>query len=98
MLKGTCGAHVVQPLLKQVHLQLAVQNHIQAGFEYLQRETPQPLCATCSSALPPSQKIRFFPHIQMEPPVFHFVLTCPPELPGPSLQNKGDLQIEDSHQ
>lgn len=38
MMEGTCGAHLVQPLLKQDHLQLAVQDHIQAGLEYLHRE------------------------------------------------------------
>lgn len=65
MLEGMLGTHLVQPLLKQVHPQLAVQDHTQAGFEYLQRDSTTFLCNLfwCSDTLTEN---KFFPHIQME--------------------------------
>ena len=36
-LEGTSGGHIVQPaLLKQGHLELVAQDHVQTAFEYLQ--------------------------------------------------------------
>ena len=47
------GSSSSTPLLKQVDLQQAAQDHIQKGFELL--HNPQPLRPACSSALSPSK-------------------------------------------
>ena len=61
-LKGTSWDHLVQPIcFKQGHLEHTVQNHIQVGFQYLQRKRLYNLSGQpVSSALLPSQWKSFF--------------------------------------
>ena len=67
------------PLPKQGHLEEAAQDHVQAGFEYLQRRihnpSGQPVPGFCH---PQSEEV--LPHVQMELPVlpkFVPIAPCP---------------------
>lgn len=51
-LEGTSKNYLVPPPTEQDHAEHTVQDGIHVGFE---KETPQPLWETCSSALSPLQ-------------------------------------------
>ena len=60
------------PLLKQGHLELAAQDHVQMASEYLQGWRLHPLPGQPVPVLGhPHSKI-LFPDVQREPPVFQF--------------------------
>ena len=77
-LDGTTWNHLVQLLcFKQGHLEHTDQDHIQAGFEYLQRRRLQTLWAACPIISHPHNEV--FSHVQMELPILYFkpVASCP---------------------
>ena len=67
------------PLPKQGHLERIAQDCVQMAFEYLQGWRLHKVCGQPVPLLghPHSEKV--FPHVQEEPPVFHFVpiASCP---------------------
>ena len=74
--KGPLEVSGPTPLLKEGHLKLIAQDHVQMAFEHLQgvrlhNLSGQPVPVLCD---PHSKKV--FPHVQREPPVFQFVPHC----------------------
>ncbi|PKU44774.1 hypothetical protein llap_4915 [Limosa lapponica baueri] len=65
------------PPPKQVHLEQAGLEHIQEGFEYLQRRRLRTLSGQPVPALCHPQSKEVFPHVQMELPVFQLVSVAP---------------------
>jgi len=80
--RDLCGSSSPTPLPKQVHLEQAVQDLIQAAFEDLQRRrlhkpSGQPVPVLC---YPQSKEV--LPHVQMELPVLQFVPIAPCPVAG----------------
>jgi len=62
------------PLLKQGHLELLVQDHVQTAFEYLQGWRFHNFPGQLVPALSHPHRKKAFPDVQREPPVFSL---CP---------------------
>ena len=60
----------LNPLLKQGHLELVAQDHVQTVFEYLQGWRLHNLSGKPVPVLSHSQSEKVFPDIQREPPMF----------------------------
>jgi len=69
-LEGTSGVIWSTPPLKQGHLEQAVQDHVQAVFEYLQGWRLHHLPGQPVPVLGHSHSEKVFPDVQREPPVF----------------------------
>ena len=61
------------PLLKQVHLEQAAQDLVQAGFEYLQRRRLHNLPGQPVPGLRHPQREEVLPHVQTELSMLQFV-------------------------
>ena len=75
--RDLCGSSSSTPLPKQGHLQQAAQDHVQEGFEDLQRRRlhnfpGQPVPGLCHP-----QREAVLPHVQTELPVPQFVPIAP---------------------
>ena len=68
--RDLCGSSSPTPLGKQGHLEQAAQDHVQAGFEYLQRRLPSPSGQPVPGLHYPQSK-EVLPHVQMELPLLH---------------------------
>ena len=79
--RDLCRSSSSTSLLKQVHLDQAAQDIVQAGFEYLQWRRIHNLCGQPVPGLHDAQSEEFLPHVQMELPMLQFV----PVAPYPSL-------------
>lgn len=78
-LAGTTGSPGPPPLLKQGHLQLVSQDHVQPAFEYYQGWTCHNLCGQPGTVFSHSHSIKMVPDAQREAPVSQFVptISCP---------------------
>ena len=70
------------PLLNQDHLEQVAQDHVQAGFEYLQRRRLHNLSGQPVPVLSHLQSKEVFSHIERELPEFQFVPIAPCPVTG----------------
>jgi len=75
--RDLCGSSSPTLLLKQGHLQQAVQDLVQVGLEYLQRRRLHNLPGQPVPVLRHPQSEEILPHIQVELPVLQFVPIAP---------------------
>jgi len=80
--RNRCGSSSPTPLPKQFHLEQAAQNHVQAGFEYLQRRKLHNPSGQPIPVLRHRQNKEVPPHVQMELPVLQFVPGAPCPVTG----------------
>jgi len=76
------GSSSPTPLPKQGHLQLAAQDRVQAGLEYLQRRRLHNLPGQPVSVLRHPQSEEVLPHVQTELPMLPFVPVAPCPVAG----------------
>ena len=82
-LEGTSVDHLLQPPLpRQGHLKQVAQDHVQVGFEYLQRRRLHNLSGQPVPVLHHPQRDEVLLHVQMELPMFHFVSVVPCPVAG----------------
>ena len=75
--RDLCGSSSPTLLLKQVHLQQAAQDLVQAGLEYLQRRRLHNLPGQPVPVLHHPQREEVLPYVQLELPVPQFVPIAP---------------------
>jgi len=71
--RDLCGSSSPTPLPKQGLLQQAVEDCVQAGLEYLQRQRLQNFLGQPVAVLHHPQREEVLPHLQMELPMLQFV-------------------------
>ena len=71
--KDVCRSSGPTTLLKQGHLDLVTQDHVQTAFEYLQGWRLRNLSGQRVPALSHPDSKKVFPDVQRKPPVFQFV-------------------------
>ena len=79
--RDLCGSSSPPPLPKQVHLQHVAQDHIQTGFEYLQRRRLHNPSAQPVPVLYHPQNKKVLPHVQLEL-LLQFVSIAPGPVTG----------------
>ena len=80
--RDCCGSSSQTPLPKQGHLEQAIEDHVQAGLEYLQRKRLHNLPGQPVPVLRHPQKEEVLPHVQMELPMPQFVPISPCAVAG----------------
>ena len=76
------GSSSPTPLTKQGHLEQAAQDHVQAGFEYLQRRRLHNLSGQPVPVLHHPQSEEVLPPVQTELPMLQFVPVVPCPVTG----------------
>ena len=98
-LKGVSGGHLFQPLvLKQRHLDLVAQDHIQMAFEYPQGGRPYYLSGQPVPVLGRPRRTEVFAGVQREPSVFQFVLSASGPATGYHWKEPGSVLMAPSLQ
>ena len=80
--RDLCGSSSPTPLLNQGHPEQAAQDHVQVGFEYLQRRRLHSLPGQPVPVLCHPQREEVLPHVQLELPVPQFVPIAPCPVAG----------------
>jgi len=80
--RDLCGSSSPTPLLKQGHLQQAVEDFVQVGLEYLQRRRIHNLSGQPVPVLHHPQNEEDLPHVQLELPMLQFVPVAPCPVAG----------------
>jgi len=80
--KSLWGPSSPVPLPKQVHLEQAAQDLVQAGFEYQQRRRLHSLPGQPVPVLCHPQREEVLPHVQTELPMLQFVPIAPCPVTG----------------
>jgi len=80
--RDLCGSSSPNPLPKQVPLQQAAQDLVQAGLEYLQRRRNHSCSGQPVPVLRYPQSEEVLPHVQLELPLLQFVPIAPCPIAG----------------
>ena len=91
--RDLCGSSSPTPLLKQGHLQQAVEDLVQAGLEYLQRRRLHSLPGQPGPGLWHPQREEVLPRVQLELPLLQFVPVAPCPVAGHHWKESGPVLL-----